>query len=971
MKKYFFLFLTFVFCLLTSAQKDYTKLVNPFIGTGGHGHTYPGASMPFGMMQLSPDTRMADWDGSSGYHYSDSVIYGFSHTHLSGTGIPDYCDILMMPFDKFPGWEGNEYRSEFSHKNEQASPGYYTVFLDKYKVKAELTTTTRAGMHQYSFIKGTKTGSVIIDLNHRDKVLDAQLEKLNEYELRGYRTSRSWADSQTVYFFIRFQNPITDLGFKEIEGNTTRSMSGKDVRAVITAPLNSKGHMLFKIGISGVSMEGAKMNLDTEIPGWDFNNVRKDAVKAWNKELSKIDIKGGTKDQQTVFYTALYHTMLVPNIYQDVDGSYRGTDLKVHKADGFTNYTVFSLWDTYRAYHPLMTILNQKRTGDWINTFLAQYKNGGMLPVWELSGNETFCMIGYHSVPVIWDAYQKGISNFDVKLALEAMRSYAESNRFGLDHYRNDGYLSNDKEHESVSKTLEYAYDDWCIAQFAKAIGKEDVYKIYIERAQNYKNLFDPETHLFRGKLQGMWQQPFEPREINNFYTEGNAWQYGFAVPQDIKTLIKMHGGKDVFAAKLNELFSTSSKTTGRDQADVTGLIGQYAQGNEPSHHMAYLYPFVDTPWYTQQLVHRIRNEFYKNSPDGLIGNEDCGQMSAWYVFSALGFYPVTPGTGEYVIGTPLFKEAAIRLENGKTFRIKRDKNEDAAFYNVGVYLNKSKYTPSVVLHTDILKGGEFLFYQMYTPHTWGSGTENHPHSEITGEQIVPVPYFDMEKNKFSDSLLVKLSSPSIGSEIIVWRSTDTTYSDYFWKYTGPFSIHESSRINAYAVSGNLKSKEVKQNFYKLPGNISINISSKVHPLYTAGGPEALIDGVTGTKNWRTGDWQSYFDTDFEAVVDLQKVKQVNYLGVHVLQDVSPWILYPKEVIFYRSNDGKNFEEVERVVNSVGFNTKEPEVQELGKNVNFTARYIKVKAINGGKLPAWHESAGNPSHLFIDEVIVR
>jgi predicted alpha-1,2-mannosidase len=970
MKK--FLFLTFEFCLLTCcihAQKDYTQLVNPFIGTGGHGHTYPGATMPFGMMQLSPDTRMADWDGSSGYHYSDSVIYGFSHTHLSGTGIPDYCDILFMPADKFPGWSNKDYRSSFSHKNEKASPGYYEVYLDKYHVKAELSTSLRSGMHQYVFPSATTSGSLIIDLQHRDKVLDAYLEKVNDHELRGYRRSRSWAQNQVVYFYLKFEQPITSIKFNS--NDTNGHLQGTDVKAFVTVDL--KGNILrCKVGISGVSMDGAKANLDAEIPAWNFNKLKSDAKAAWNKELSKIDIKGGTKDQQSVFYTALYHTMVVPNIYQDVDGQYRGTDEKVHKAEGFTNYTVFSLWDTYRAYHPLMTILNQKRTTDWINTFLHEYKNAGMLPVWELSGNETFCMIGYHSVPVIVDAYQKGIRGFDTKLALEAMRSYAESNRFGLDVYRKQGYISNDKEHESVSKTLEYAYDDWCIAQFAKMTGNDSVYTNYMQRAQSWKNVFDPDTKNMRGKLQGMWQHPFDPKEINNFFTEGNSWQYSFAVPQDIQTLIQMHGGKDSFKLKLDELFTTSSKTTGREQADVTGLIGQYAQGNEPSHHMAYLYNYVGHPNRTQEIVHKICSEFYKNAPDGLIGNEDCGQMSAWYVLSALGFYPVCPGTGEYVIGTPLFDRATIHLENGKKFVISSSGLAKDAYYIVHASLNEKKYEKSYLAYNDIMTGGELIFTLSNIPQKWGTGAANLPHSLINNNLITPVPYFDIEKNRFKDSMLVSIKTVQPGVEI--WYSVFRHEYMKPVKYEKPFVIKYSGSILAFAgdfLTGNQRSKNVWQDVFQLRSDRTIRVLSKVNPLYTAGGPEALIDEQFGSTNWALGQWQSYFDTDFEAVIDLQKEQTVNYLAVHVLQDVSPWILYPKEVIFYTSNDGKNFTEAGRVKNEVGTDTKEPVVQQLGINTHIEARYIKIKAINGGNLPTWHESAGNPSHLFIDEVIVK
>lgn len=971
-KRVLSLLLPFV-VLYTSAQKDYTTLVNPFIGTGGHGHTYPGASMPFGMMQLSPDTRMADWDGSSGYHYSDSVIYGFSHTHLSGTGIPDYCDVLMMPFAGEVKWNNTEYRSPFSHKNEKASPGYYEVLLDKHNIRAQLTTSYRSGMHQYEFAPGTNDGAVLIDLKHRDQVLESYIEKLSPYELRGLRRSKSWATNQYVYFYIRFEQPIEEFAVLNDDGRmvNTSIVQGTNVKAFVR--FNTSAHKMIKakVGISGVSVDGARLNLDTEIPHWNFNQVQQAAKEAWNKELSKIDVKGGTKDQQTAFYTALYHTFLAPNIYQDVDGQYRGTDLKVHKANSTTNYSVFSLWDTYRGFHPLMTIINQKRTTDWINTFLTQYQQGGMLPVWELSGNETFCMIGYHSVPVIVDAYQKGIRGFDAQLALQAMRSYAEGDRFGLPYYREYGFLSNEKEHESVSKTLEYAYDDWCIAQFAKALGNDTVYNAYIQRAQYYKNVFDPATRHMRGKVAGMWYSPFDPREVNNFYTEGNSWQYSFAVPQDVQTLIRLHGGKQAFAAKLNELFTTSSKLTGRDQADVTGLIGQYAHGNEPSHHMAYLFNYVGMPWRTQELVHKINTEFYKNTPDGLIGNEDCGQMSAWFVLSAMGFYPVNPAAGYYDLGTPLFDEVKINLEDGKSFLIKATGRSSKAKYVLGKKLNGKAYTAYYLQHKDIINGGELEFAMTSKPQKQQLVQEKDIlKSQITDEPIVVVPYFDMSTNKFEKELQVRLKTYEPNTEIYyMWIQPNIR--SRFVKYTKPFVIRESGELHVYAERKGIKSKEVVQPFYRIPNDKKITVLSKVHPMYTAGGVGALIDGIMGTTNWKTGEWQSYFDTDFEAIIDLKQVKPVSYLGVHVLQDVSPWILYPKEVIFYSSEDGKTYKELTRVSNTVDQKMETVQVQELGAAVSGKARYIKVKAVSGGKLPDWHESAGQPSHLFIDEVIVR
>jgi len=969
-------FLYFAFCILhfsLAAQKDYTQLVNPFIGTGGHGHTYPGASMPFGMMQLSPDSRMADWDGSSGYHYSDSLIYGFSHTHLSGTGIPDYCDLLFMPFVGEVKWNNKEYRSTFSHRNEKASPGYYEVLLDKHKIKAQLTTSYRSGMHQYTFPSTAKDGANLIDLEHRDEVLEAWIEKVNDYELRGLRRSKSWAQNQYLYFYIKFEKPIKEFAVLDDAGRVqnTAMMQGKKLKAFVRFALDASKIAKAKVGISAVSAEGAKKNLESEIAHWEFGKVRTDAKTAWNKELSKIDIKGGTKDQQTTFYTALYHTFLAPNIFQDVDGSYRGTDSKIHRAAGFTNYTIFSLWDTYRAYHPLMTILKQKRTGDWLKTFLAQYQNGGMLPVWELAGNETFCMIGYHSVPVIVDAFNKGILKDNKQAYLDAMLSYAESNRFGLEHYRENGYIGNEKEHESVSKTLEYAYDDWCIAQFAKSLGNDSVYKRYIQRAQYYKNVFDPASRHMRGKVQSMWYAPFDAREINNFFTEGNSWHYSFAAPQDVQGMIELYGGKAPFASKLNELFTTTSKTTGRDQADVTGLIGQYAQGNEPSHHMAYLFNYVGMPWRTQELIHKINTEFYKNTPDGLIGNEDCGQMSAWYIFSAMGFYPVNPANGEYVLGTPLFDEVKINLENGKSFIIKAKRQSPGSKYVSSIALNGKRQTKTYILHDDIMKGASFQFNLTDKVNMdFGSWEKDYPNSMIKESLIVSVPFFDVKSMKFQSSTEVVLKSIDRTTELY-YRLIQPNIRSTFVKYEKPFTISESSQVEAYAQKGIERSKMVVQNFHKIPNDYSITVLSKVHPMYTAGGNDALIDGLTGTTNWRTGEWQSYFDTDFEAIVDLKESKQLNYLGVHVLQDVSPWIVYPKEVIFYTSDDGKNFTEVVRAANKADQKITSLETQDLGSNVNTKARFIRVKAINGGKLPSWHESAGNPSHLFIDEVIIR
>src|SRR6266850_1737643 len=722
----------------TSAQMDLARFVDPFIGTAGHGHTFPGATMPFGMVQLSPDTRLTGWDGSSGYHYSDHIIYGFSHTHLSGTGISDYGDILLMPtvgdvyLNALNGDKTEKgYASTFSHESETARPGYYSVRLDDENILVELTATKRAGMHRYTY-PATKGANIILDLAHRDKVVDSWLRITGGTTVVGWRRSEAWARNQVVYFAAEFSQPFTFWG---VAGNDQvmeglREVRGQNVKAFFTFDASSGAPILVKVGLSAVSVEGARKNLAAE--------------------LNQIQVTGGAEVQRENFYTALYHAMIAPNLFMDVDGQYLGRDFKIHRSEGHDNYTVFSLWDTFRAAHPLYTVIDQKRTIDFIRTFLAQYEQGGRLPVWELAANETDTMIGYHAVSVIADAAAKGIDGFDKEKALDAMKHSAELRHFGLDAYTDHGYIASEAERESVSKTLEYAYDDWCIAQMARRLGHIDVYNRYIARAQSYKNLFDSASGFMRPRTNTGWLQPFDPRNVDFNFTEANSWQYTFFVPQDISGLIELMGGKEKFARKLDELFTGESKTTGREQADITGLIGQYAHGNEPSHHLAYLYDYVGQPWQTQSRVSQIMDRFYLPSPDGLIGNEDCGQMSAWYVLSAAGFYPVTPGQPSYAIGTPLFPELRFNLENGKSFVIKARDVSARNIYIQSATLNGQPYRYSYLLHKDLMNGGELVFQMGPQPnHGWGSGISDIPTSYIALERIVPGPVLEAPANTF------------------------------------------------------------------------------------------------------------------------------------------------------------------------------------------------------------------------------
>ncbi len=956
------------------AQPNYAAMVNPFVGTGGHGHTYPGAALPFGMVQLSPDTRLTGWDACGGYHYSDNVIYGFSHTHLSGTGVEDYCDILLQPTTGELEWNNEKYKSKFSHKSEQAQAGYYKVNLEKYDIDVELSATLRTGVHQYTFPKSAKTGNVLIDLEHKDIVINSSLKKVDDYTMIGMRQSKSWAQNQILYFAIKFSRPIKEiLVSNNSKLNRLEDNAGKSIKAYTTFNLSGDRKLVVQVALSAVSEAGALKNLAAETVNTEFNKAKTNAEIAWNKELGKIQVEEGTKEQQIIFYTALYHTLLNPNTYQDVDGQFRGTDQLVHTVNDYTNYTVFSLWDTYRALHPLMTIINRAKTLDWIKTFLKQDEYGGMLPVWELSANETFCMIGYHSVSVITDAYMKGIKGFDTRAALNAMIRYSESRRFGLPYYIKLGYLPNDFESESVSKTLEYAYDDWCIAQLAKEIGDVDTYNRFIIRALSYKNVFDQKEKFMRGKIGAMWHSPFDPKEINNFFTEANSWQYSFSVPQDVKGLIKLYGGKNEFEQKLDALFSADTKTTGRDQSDVTGLIGQYAHGNEPSHHIAFLYQYIGKPDKTQDRVNQILANFYTNQPDGLIGNEDCGQMSAWYVMAALGLYDVCPGAGNFNLMAPLFPKITINLENGKKWVIEAKKASRNSKYVNKVLLNNQPYSLTYLSANTLNEGGKIVYELGDTPNDWGTGDFAVPYSEITQASVI-VPNFEVDSKKFKDEKLVKITTTEVGGKLFYafgkTNKIDPKRFEYL-EYTEPIKITESTKIYAYCKNNKVSSPFIHQQFYKIPNNKSIIVQSEVNSMYTAGGPDALIDSIIGEENYKTGEWQSYEGNDFEAIIDLKSNRPVEYVGIHVLQDVGSWIWLPKYVQYYSSSDGKVFTDIGRAEHQVSDKDYKASHQVLGINTKMTTRYIKIVAKNYGTVPDWHPGKGGKSHIFIDEVIVK
>jgi predicted alpha-1,2-mannosidase len=698
-----------------SKSHHLTSYVDPYIGAGGHGHVFVGASVPFGAVQLGPENFYKGWDWCSGYHYGDSVLIGFAHTHLSGTGIGDLADILIMPYtgavktDK--GQEtvpGSGYASHYSHKNEQVRPGYYAVKLDASGINVELTATERVGFHLYHFPAG-KEAHVIIDLKEgiNDKSTATFIKQIDQYTIEGYRFSKGWAKNQWLFFAIRSSEPLPQFKVydddKLLQGNSGSGLAIKGLISFNAAPSILK----LKVGISPVSSANALANIDAEIPGWDFQKVAKAADAKWNKELAKISIETKDTTNRRIFYTSLFHTMIDPALFNDHNGDYRGTDKKVYHRAAFDNYTVFSLWDTYRAENPLFDILQPKRAGDMINTMLAIYQQQGKLPIWHLMGNETGTMVGISSMQVVAEAYLKGIKGFDPGKAYEAEKGTAMSDSLGMMYVKNFKPIPTDKQSRPVAKGLEYAVSDGSVALMAKRMGKTADYNYFKKRAENYKLYFDPTDQFFKGKLSdGSWTPGFGPlKSKNDLYAEGNAWQYLWLVPQDVPGLISLLGGDESFNKKLDEFFQIKS-TEEDGLADLTGLIGQYAHGNEPSHHVAYLYTYSGQQWKTAEKVRYIMKEFYLANTDGIIGNEDCGQMSAWYIFSSLGFYPVFPASETYVIGSPLFDKASINLDNGKKFTVEAINNSPANIYIQSLLLNGKKYDKTYILHRDIMNGG-------------------------------------------------------------------------------------------------------------------------------------------------------------------------------------------------------------------------------------------------------------------------
>ena len=958
--------------------------VNPMIGTGGHGHTYPGATSPFGMVQLSPDTRLEGWDGCGGYHNSDSIIYGFSHTHLQGTGVSDYGDILLMPCTQFAAgatsWQ-DRYKSTFQKSTEYAHAGYYSVFLEDQNLRAELTSTPRTGIHKYTLTE-PDTLTLIIDLEHRDKLINYSIYPLDDSTIVGHRLSENWAVKQYVYFAIRFNkefkwsdqlSELKTISINETDGSLVQEM---EFVPVFAADFGVVSDLTVRVGLSFCDVEGAVRNLEEEASHNDFKKYKRENELRWKEQLGRVQVNGGDGgiDQQEIFYTALYHSCTVPNLASDVDGRYRGTDLQIHdlRPNDGDHYTVFSLWDTFRSLHPLLAWIEPGRTRDFVKSMLRMYDDGGQLPVWELASNYTGCMIGYHSVPVIADAKAWGIRGWDEELALEAMVQAADSMHLGLDSYVKYGYIPSEMESEGVSKTLEYSYDDACIAAYAGSLGEEEISERFRKRSLSWRNILNPESNFIQPKRDGAWVPDFDPTEVNFNYTEANGWQYTFFAPHDISGLIKYVGGTgERFSEMVERQFSASSKTSGREQVDITGLIGQYAHGNEPSHHVAYLFSYAGKSWRTGEIVDEILNELYTTEPDGLCGNEDCGQMSAWYVLSSIGLYPVAPGSemsgnkAQLVVGSPQFDNVIVSPANS-----------DYRSWNRPLYISTvgdGDYVKTVnsgarswLTYDEILRGGPLVFEMSDLGSTsFGILDADRPSSSVNDFDFVPVPSFIAERSFQGKQSEVRLHH--LDPEASIYYKINN---GGWHKYKNPIKIKSSSEFLAYAELDKVRSKEVHHSMVKIEHDWTVEYTFPYSHQYAAAGPNTLVDGLKGSNEYRTGDWQGFYDSPFEATIDLGKSKSISGMSIGCIQDIRPWIWLPESVEFFTSNDGINFTLLSKVTHNVPEDNYEKIVHRFISDSSAPttkARYIRVKANPAGPIPSWHLGAGFDRWTFVDE----
>jgi len=999
----FFIFFSFLPFLQSETGKpesasrpaeNVNNLVNVFIGTAGTGHTFPGATTPFGMVQLSPDTRDRGWENCSGYHSSNPTILGFSHTHLSGTGCADLGDILIVPttgeLQLTPGDEAKPetgYRSRFRHETEIGSPGYYSVVLDDHNIRAELTASPRCGMHRYTF-PDSDNAHILFDLDHGldGQTTDSGVTIEGKDTISGFRRSTGWAKNQIIYFYAKFNVPFDSFGISnggEKKDGLTNA-TGKDIKAYFNFRTKAANPVIVKVGISYVDVEGARKNLTAEIPHFDFETIRIRAADSWEKELSKITVEGGSLDDRVIFYSALYHCFIAPNMFTDVDGRYLGMDMNIKEAKNFQMYHVFSLWDTFRALHPLFTIIHPKLNADFLSSLHNKQIEAGSDPIWELVANETNCMIGSHSVAVLADAIEKdgkalyyksppnkrGALNRTIKNISIDRVDFANQqiDRLANVNFLNRGYIPADAENEAVSKSLEYSYNSWNIKSLIGRMNSETESEV-MRRAKSYIHNFDASTGFFRAKKNGNWVEPFDPREVNGFYTEANAWQYNFFVPHDISGLIQLHGGDEPFIRKLDQLFNTPTEMTGRHQADITGMIGQYAHGNEPSHHVAYLYSYAGAPEKTAERVRQIIDTMYKNTRDGLCGNDDCGQMSAWLVFSMMGFYPVCPGSTQYTLGSPVFERVTLHL-GGRTKFTVTARGVSAKNKHIQNALWQDKPFKQLFFdHAAIMEGGE-LFLQMGAEPNGELSTWSRPKTKIPGKYVM-IPFLKTGGRSFLDTMTIELGCHTPDAKIYFTFDEDSP-AEKWQEYQKPFEINQTTEIRTRAFKdGFVASPTETVKFIKLPYKRSIQYKYPYSHLYTAGGENGLLDGVHAEKE-SYGEWQGFEGVDFEATVDLYEPRSIQMIASTYLQDYKSWIFLPSSVEYFISIDGVKFDSVGIVKNDVSPDSTAAQPKEFAQRFGERkARYVKIVAKNLGACPPGHPGEGGKCWIFADEIEIQ
>ena len=845
----------------SAVPEDYTQYVDPYIGTGDHGHVFMGANVPFGFVQLGPTSIPQTWDWCSGYNYADTTVIGFGHTHLSGTGIGDLNDISLMPVvgkvtpgRGTAGDPSSGMWSRFSRADERCAPGYYATRLLRYGIGVELTASPRVGMSRYAFPASDDAG-IVLDLENGqgwDRSTDCGITACSDRTVEGWRYSTGWADDQRVYFHAEFSKPFERIVFTGADTLSAdgRSARGRKLYGRFGFRTEENERITVKVGLSAVSAENARRNMQAECPGWDFEAVREATRRAWNGELSKIRIETADPAVRRIFYTALYHTMIAPSLFCDVNGDYRGADGAVRRDTTFTNYTTFSLWDTYRAAHPLLTLIHPEKVGDLINTMLRIHEQQGKLPVWHLMGCETDCMVGNPAIPVVADALLKGFGGFDRAKAYEAMKSSAMRDDRRLDLYKRYGYIPYEF-NESVGYCLEYAIADWALAQAAQREGKREDYDYFLARSKAYRHYFDPSTGFIRGRsASGAWRTPFDPfhsRHMEQDYTEGNAWQYTWLVPHDIEGLMECFGGRERFVGKLDSLFLAEGDMGAHASPDISGLIGQYAHGNEPSHHITYIYTMIGQPWKCAEKVRRILGELYHDRPEGLCGNEDVGQMSAWYILSSMGLYSVCPGSNEYVLTTPLFEKVVVHLANGRTLTILAN-DPQKNIYITKVELNGKQIDTNFITYDCLMGGGELRFTLSDKPNkSRGTAEQTAPYS-YTRDKVVSIPYVDKDLNLFQGSVVVELATTTQGAKIrYTLDGSEPTEESFLYKH--PFSLNKTTQV---------KARGFKEGYH--PSRVLSIIALKAE-LKDALSVHPVQNGVT----------YKYFEGNYQKVTDIEK----------------------------------------------------------------------------------------------------